>query len=288
MRTVRIGSVEIGDGPRTFIIAEAGINHNGDVETAKKMIAAAKECGADAVKLQSFQADKMCGLDLTETKDVEGITGGTKSSYEMYKALELSDEDHRVLLDHAKSLDILLLTSVFDEERIAFLNGLGIPALKIASGDITYMSLIQKTAATGKPILISTGMSTLDEVSTAVRWARDAGNEDIVLLHCTSMYPPPVDQVNLNAMVTMREAFALPVGYSDHTSGIDVPVAAVAMGAKVIEKHFTLDRNMPGPDQKLSLDPKDFKTMVTSIRNVEQAMGGFTKAPAQGELGGFV
>jgi N-acetylneuraminate synthase/N,N'-diacetyllegionaminate synthase len=162
------------------------------------------------------------------------------------------------------------------------------PAFKISSGDITHMPLIQAVAETGKPVLLSTGMSTLDEVASAVRWCRDAGNEEVVLLHCSCLYPPPDDEVNLNAMVTMQESFAVPVGYSDHTEGIAVPFAAVSMGARVIEKHFTLDRNMAGPDHRLSLDPDGFACMVDGIRKIERARGGYRKEPSPGEATGLV
>jgi len=288
MRTVTIANRQVGNGNPTFIIAEAGINHNGDIELAKKLVTAAKECGADAIKFQSFQADKICDTELTETKDVEGITGGSKSSYEMYRELELSDEDHRVLFEFASQQGIICFTSVFDEERVDFLSELGTPAFKIASGDITYLPLIKKAAMTGRPVLISTGMSDLGEVAAAVKCCRDVGNEDIVLFHCSCMYPPPNDEVNLNAMFTMAESFIVPVGYSDHTSGTAIPVAAVALGAVTIEKHFTLDRHMPGPDHFLSLDPDDFRKMVDDIRTVESAKGSFRKKPTNGEKSGLI
>lgn len=283
MKTVTIAGREIGDGRPAFIIAEAGINHNGDIGLAKKLIAAAKECGADAVKFQSFQADKICDAELTETKHVQGITGGSNSSCEMYRNLELSDDNHRALFQYAAELGIICFTSVFDEERIDFLHQLGTPAFKISSGDITYLPLIRKAASTGRPVMISSGMSTLDEVAAAVRCCRETGNGNIVLFHCSSLYPPPDVDINLNAMLTMRESFPLPVGYSDHTRGTAVSIAAVTMGASAVEKHFTLDTDMPGPDHSLSLDPEGLKNMVADIRLVEKAKGSFIKRPSPDE-----
>jgi len=206
----------------------------------------------------------------------------------MYKNLELSDKHHRVLFEFAAERDIVCFTSVFDEERVDFLNELGAPAFKIASGDITYLSLIRKAACTGKPVMISTGMSNLDEVAAAIGCCRDAGNDDVVLFHCSCMYPPPDDEINLNSMITMRENFGVPVGYSDHTRGTAVPVAAVAIGASIIEKHFTLDRSMPGPDHSLSLDPDNFRRMVEDIRTVEKAKGNYNKEPSPGEREGLI
>ncbi len=288
MRTVSVAGRLIGNGHPVFIIAEAGINHNGDIELAKELITSAKDCGADAIKFQSFQAEKICDSELTETKDVEAITGGSKSSFEMYRNLELTDEDHLVLFDFASKQGIVCFTSVFDEERVSFLDELGTPAFKIASSDITHLPLIEKAAATGKPVLISTGMSTLDEVAAAVKYCRDAGNDDILLFHCSCLYPPPDDEVNLNAIITMRERFGLSVGYSDHTRGTAVAIAAVALGAAIIEKHVTLDRNMPGPDHHLSLDMDGFAKMVEEIRTVEKAIGSFRKQPSRGEEQGLI
>jgi N,N'-diacetyllegionaminate synthase len=284
MRTVSIGRKRIRPGAKTFIIAEAGVNHNGDISIALELVRAAKAAGADAIKFQSFQAAKLCGLNLTETKNVEAITGGTKSSYQMYKALELSDDDHRKLTRECKKNGIIFLSSVFDEERVDLLKKLGTAAFKISSGDITHLPLIKHAAGKGLPMLISTGMSTIGEVENAVRCCREAGNEDIVLFHCCCNYPADYKNINLNAMETMHKAFDVPVGYSDHSVDIFVPVAAVTMGASVIEKHFTLGNDMPGPDHALSLDPNNFSKMVQGIRAVEKAKGSFVKQPAPTEV----
>ena len=284
MHAVTIEGRRIGPGGPAYFVAEAGVNHNGELATAERMIEAAKAAGADAVKFQSFQAAEMCDLALTETKDVEGVTGGTKSSYDMYKSLELSPEAHTRLFAKAREVGITLFTSVFDLKMVDVLVELGTPAFKISSGDVTHLPLIRKAATTGLPIVISTGLSTLQEVGMAVATCWDEGNGDIVLLQCTSAYPPPDDEVNLNAMATLREAFDLPVGFSDHTLGLEVPLAAVALGACVVEKHFTLDPTMPGPDQKLSLDPAGFAQLVAGARRIERAMGVSEKAPTASEL----
>ena len=284
MQTITIGRKRVRPGGRTFIIAEAGVNHNGDISIALELVRAADATGAGAIKFQSFQAAKLCGLNLTETKNVEAITGGTKSSYQMYKALELSDDDHRKLARECNKNGIIFLSSVFDEQRVDLLEKLGAAAFKISSGDITHLPLIRYAAGKGLPMLISTGMSTIQETENAVRCCREAGNEDIVLFHCCCNYPADYKNINLNAMDTMLKAFDVPVGYSDHSVDIFVPIAAVAMGASAIEKHFTLGNDMPGPDHALSLDPNDFRKMVQGIRAVEKAKGSSVKQPAPTEL----
>jgi sialic acid synthase SpsE len=283
VHAVAIGECRIGPNEPARIVAEAGVNHNGDLATAERMIEAAKAVGADAIKFQSFQAAEMCDLALTETKDVEGVTGGTKSSYDMYKSLELSPEAHERLFAKAREVGITLFTSVFDLKMVDVLVELGTPAFKISSSDVTHLPLIRKAASTGLPIIISTGLSTLQEVGMAVACCWDEDNGDIVLLQCTSAYPPPDEEVNLNVMETLREAFDVPVGFSDHTLGLEVPLAAVALGACVVEKHFTLDTSMPGPDQKLSLDPAGFKQLVAGVRRIERALGTSEKAPTASE-----
>lgn len=269
MHSVMIAGRAVGHDEPAYLIAEAGVNHNGDVAIAERMIDAAKAVGADAIKFQSFQAAEMCDMELTETKDVEGVTGGTKSSYDMYKSLELSPDAHARLFAKAREAGITLFTSVFDLNMVDVLVELGAPAFKISSGDVTHLPLIRKAASTGLPVIISTGLSTLDEVGEAVACCRDAGNDHVVLLQCTSAYPPPDDEVNLNVMATLRDAFDVPAGFSDHTLGIDIPLAAVAMGACLVEKHFTLDPQMPGPDQKLSLDPGGLAQLAANVRRLE-------------------
>jgi N,N'-diacetyllegionaminate synthase len=281
---IKIGSLEIGTG-RCFIIAEAGINHNGDTATAKKMIEAAHDCGADAVKFQSFKAEWLCNLDLKETKDVEAITGGTKSSYDMYKALELSDEAHAEIFRYAEKVGILCFSSVFDPRTVDFLVSLKTPAIKISSGDLTHYPLIEKAAKTGLPVLISTGMATLSEVVQCHEFVSRLTSK-AVFLHCVSEYPPSPKDLNLRVIPALKQTLLSPVGYSDHSKGYYAALAAGALGADVLEKHFTLDNEMDGPDQKLSTNPDDFKTMVKAIREIETALGETLKKPSAAEWKG--
>ncbi len=281
--TVRIADFLIGQGHPSFIIAEIGINHNGDLDRAKQLITAARKAGANAVKFQSFKAEKMCDMHLNEKKDVEGITGGTKSSYDMYKALEVTDEMHYELLKHAQAEGILFFSSVFDEQTADFLDALDVPAYKIASSDLTHLPLIEYVAKKGKPIIISTGLSTMADVRKAVEVCHSVGNDQVVLLHCVSSYPPLSSDVNLRAMNSMEDAFPHPVGYSDHCEGSLACVAAVAMGATVIEKHFTLDNEWQGPDHRISLTAHQFGECVRMIREVESMQGNGIKIPAQSE-----
>lgn len=285
MNEVRIGDKVINKDSDVFVIAEAGINHNGNIGTAIELIKAAKRSGADAVKFQSFKADKICDVDLEEVKKVEGITGGSKSSYLMYKGLELSDEDHYTLKKVADEEGILFASSVFDFETVDFLDSMEVPFIKISSGDITFLPLVRRAAETGKPIIMSTGMATLTEVLEACDVCRDAGNDNIILLHCNSDYPPKPDEINLNAMSVMQSASNFLVGFSDHTKGYNVAMAAATMGACVIEKHFTLDNEMDGPDQMLSANPSDFKKMVDGIKEIKMALGSFSKEPTDTEKG---
>ena len=284
MKKVNIDNKTIGKEAYTFVIAEAGVNHNGNLELAVEMVKAAKKAGADAIKFQSFKAAKICDRKLEEVKKVEGLTGGSKSSYDMYKSLELSDKDHKVLAKEAKNEGIMFSSSVFDLETAVFLNKMKVPFFKISSGDITFLPLIKKVATFNKPIILSTGMSTVDEILEAVRACQQQGNEKIILLHCNAVYPPPANEVNLNAMHSMREIFKVPIGFSDHTKGFAVTLGAVAMGAAVIEKHFTLSNDLDGPDHFLSLNPKDFKEMVAGIKAINKAKGSFDKQPSSAEI----
>lgn len=285
MNEINIGGKMLTDSSETLIIAEAGINHDGNIDTAVELVRAAKRSGADVVKFQSFKADKICDVDLEEIKKVEGITGGSKSSYLMYKNLELSDEDHYVLQKVAKEEGIMFSSSVFDFETVDFLDSLEIPFFKISSGDVTFLPLVRKVAETGKPIIISTGMATLTEVLEACDVCRDAGNDNVVLLHCNSDYPPKPDEINLRAMDVMRKASNFLVGFSDHSKGYNVSLAAATLGAAVVEKHFTLDNNADGPDHQLSLNPADFKKMVQGIREIKTALGSDVKEPTPTEKG---
>ena len=269
---------------RIYIIAEAGVNHNGSLEIAKKMVDAVREAGADAIKFQTFKAENIVTKNASRAEYQVKNTGEDTSQYSMLKKLELSYDDFRELKAYCDASGIEFLSTPFDLESIDFLQELGIRFLKIPSGEITNFPYLRKIGQTGMPVIMSTGMSTLEEVGEAIRVLREYGSNEISLLHCTTEYPAPLDSVNLKAMRTMAEAFNLPVGYSDHTSGIAVSVAAVAMGAVIIEKHFTLDRNMEGPDHKASLEPDELKAMVQSIRDVEMAMGTGEKGLSYSEL----
>lgn len=271
-------------GRGTYIIAEAGVNHNGSVEIAKRLIDAAKMGGADAVKFQTFKAEKLVTRSAEKAEYQKRAGGAGDSQFEMLKRLELVEDDFRLLLHHCIQVGIEFLSSPFDEESADMLDSLGMATFKIPSGEITNYPFLEHVARKGKPVILSTGMSTLGEVEEAVGILCAGGAPRLTLLHCVTEYPAPYEEINLNAMLTLRAAFGLEVGYSDHTPGIEVPVAAVALGATVIEKHFTLDNTMDGPDHGASLDPDLFGLMVQAIRNVEQAMGDGIKRPAPCEL----
>ena len=282
MEKIRIGDRLIGEEEPCFIIAEAGVNHNGSVELAKKLIDAAKDAGADAVKFQTFKTENVVVKD-AQKAEYQKETTGEGSQCDMIKKLELTEEDFRELADYAEKKDIMFLSSPFDKDSIDLLNELDVPAFKVGSGEITNFPLLRYIAKKGKPIILSTGMSTLGEIEEALDVIRSEGVENIILLHCVSNYPARIEDVNLRAMGTLKQAFKLPVGFSDHTLGITAPIAAVALGACVIEKHFTLDRNLPGPDHKASLEPDELKEMVKAIREVEKALGNGIKKPTKEE-----
>ena len=260
------------DGKPCFIIAEAGVNHNGDINIAKKLVDAAFETGANAVKFQTFKAENLVTKKAPKA-DYQKKSTGNGNQYEMLKKLELSYEDHVLLKKYCEDKGIMFISTPFDFESVDLLEKLDIPLYKISSGDLTNIPLLRYIGKLNKPMIVSTGMSNLGEVEIAVNTIKECGNNEITLLHCTSNYPTAYDDVNLNAMITLKNAFNLPVGYSDHTIGIEVPIAAVAMGVKVIEKHFTLDKEMEGPDHRASLNPQELKNMVDSIRNIEKAFG---------------
>ena len=293
-----------------YIIAEAGVNHNGSIEMAEKLIDAAVEAGADAVKFQTFRAEKIVSKYAPKADYQKKTTAEQESQLEMIKKLELNEEAHLILIDHCRERNIEFLSTPFDLESIDLLaRKLDLPRLKIPSGEITNGPYLLYAAQADKPVILSTGMSTLEEVETALgvlafgylanpgrpskklfqnAWSSDAGRKvmknRVILLHCTTEYPAAFEDVNLRAMKTLSRAFGLPVGLSDHTPGIAVPVAAVALGAVVIEKHFTLNRNLPGPDHKASLEPAELKSMIRAVRSVEAAMGSGQKVPAFAEL----
>jgi len=272
------------DTSKVFIIAEAGVNHNGDIRFAYKLVDAAKEAGADAVKFQTFKAENVVSKIAEKAEYQKETTNSKESQYEMIKKLELSFEDFVKIKDYCDKKGVIFLSTPFDYESVDFLEGL-VPLYKVGSGEITNLPFLEYIAQKGKPIILSTGMSTLGEVEEAVKIITNVNPSlPLVLLHCVSNYPAKYEDINLKAMLTLKEAFKLPVGYSDHTLGIEIAIAAVALGAKVIEKHFTLDRGLPGPDHMASLEPDELKKMVKSIRNVEKALGIGIKKPAQSEL----
>lgn len=293
----------------TYIIAEAGVNHNGSLELAKKLIQAAADAGADAVKFQTFKADRLVSRSAPKAEYQQRATGSCESQYEMIRKLELDEQAHETLIRHCATCGIEFLSTPFDLESLELLTArFDISRIKVPSGDITNAPLLLGIARTGKPVLLSTGMSTLGEIEDALgalafgalgqgtpsraafraAYCSAAGGallkERVTLLHCTTEYPAPLADVNLRAMDTLRNAFALPVGYSDHTEGIAVPIAAAALGAAVVEKHFTLGRTLPGPDHRASLEPDGLRRMVAGIRDVEQALGCAKKQPAPSEL----
>ena len=269
---------------QVFIIAEAGVNHNGSLDLALQLIDAAKEAGADAVKFQTFRAQSLAAASAHKAAYQERTTSSSESQLEMLKRLELDESAHRTLIEHCHATGIQFLSSPFDLESADLLAQMDLPLFKIPSGEITNIPYLKLIASKGKPIILSTGMSTLGEVEDALETLRQAGAHDITLLHCVTEYPAPFNEINLRAMATLQTAFRVPVGYSDHTPGIEISIAAVALGAMVIEKHFTLDRNLPGPDHAASLEPAELKQMVSSIRHVEAALGDGIKTPAKCEI----
>ena len=270
---------------KVFIIAEAGVNHNGSLELAKKLIDVAVEAGADAVKFQTFKADKWVSKHAQKADYQKQTTSTDESQYDMIKKLELDDNEHRVLIRYCKDKKIMFLSTPFDHDSIDLLNSFQMAIFKIPSGEITNLPYLRHIGRLGKEVVLSTGMANLDEVQDALEVLIKAGTskEKVTVLHATTEYPCPVDEVNLRAMQTIKVAFGVKVGYSDHTQGIEMPIAAVAMGACVIEKHFTLDRTMEGPDHKASLEPEELKAMVQAIRHIEQALGDGVKKPSQSE-----
>lgn len=260
---------------RTIIIAEAGVNHNGSFQMAKKMVDAAKSCGVDYIKFQTFRAEKISNRFAAQAEYQRNNLKKESTQLEMLRQLELKQSDFRSLYDYCSEIGIKFLSTPFDLESIDFLADFGMDYMKVPSGEITNLPYLRKIAKTGIPVIMSTGMCTMLEIEEAidVLYINGLTTDRITLLHCNTEYPTPMQDVNLRAMETLHSAFGTRVGYSDHTKGIEVPVAAVALGASVIEKHFTLDRTLPGPDHVASLEPDDLKKMVDSIRNIEMAMG---------------
>jgi len=270
----------------TFIIAEAGVNHNGNLEMALRLVDVACAAGADAVKFQTFKADNIIAVNAPKADYQKDATGPDESQLEMVKKLELDEAAHTRLHHYCQDKDIPFLSTPFDLESIDLLTRLGLEIFKIPSGEITNLPYLRKLGALKKRLILSTGMADLSEIKDALDVLADAGSrmEDITVLHCNTEYPTPFEDVNLRAMLTIRSAFpGISVGYSDHTLGIEAPIAAVAMGATVIEKHFTLDRNLPGPDHRASLEPDELAAMISAIRNIEKALGTGIKKPSPSE-----
>lgn len=268
----------------TFIIAEAGVNHNGNTELAKKMVDAACQAGCNAVKFQTFKADRLVTRSAKKAEYQVKNTGNSESQYDMLKKLELGYESHKELFEYCRHGSIKFLSTPFDEESADMLEELGMEIFKIPSGEITNRPLLKHTAKKQKPIILSTGMAALVEVEEALNWIYEEGNTQVTLLHCTSNYPTGAKDVNLKAMLTLKEAFKVRVGYSDHTPGTEVAIAAVALGAEVLEKHFTLDKSMEGPDHRISLEPDELECLVRAVRNIELALGDGIKRPADSEI----
>ncbi len=266
-----------------LIIAEAGCNHNGSLQMALELVDSAKSCGADAVKFQAFKAEKLVTRDAPQANYQVANTGVVESQFDMIKRLELSTEEHRAISEHCASVGITYLCTPFDEDSADMLVELGVPAFKLGSGELTSLPLLKHIAGLGLPMILSTGMSNIGEVEEAVNTVRENGCPEIILLHCVSNYPADPAEVNLKAMKTLEMAFQLPVGYSDHTLGNEVGIAAVALGARVIEKHFTTSRDLPGPDHQASLEPDELEEMIRQIRTVESALGNGVKVPAPSE-----
>ncbi|SFR58039.1 N-acetylneuraminate synthase [Maribacter stanieri] len=271
---------------RVLIIAEAGVNHNGDITLAKKLIDAAADAGVDYVKFQTFNSKKLVSKSAQKADyQKQNTNDEVESQLKMLQKLELSKNDHLILIDYCKTKNIKFLSTAFDLDSIDFLEELKIDLWKVPSGEITNLPYLRKLGGLGKPVIISTGMAEMSEIEDAINVVTSSGTDikDITVLHCNTEYPTPMQDVNLTAMNTIKDVFKVPIGYSDHTLGIEIPIAAVALGATVIEKHFTLDNSMDGPDHKASLEPQELKKMVTAIRNIEQAMGNGIKVPSPSE-----
>lgn len=266
-----------------IIIAEAGVNHNGSLAAAKQMVLAARNAGADYIKFQTFSPEKLVSVYAEKAEYQKQTTGTEESQLEMLKKLALTQEDFLELKTYCRKQGIGFLSTPFDLDSIHFLDKLNMDFWKLPSGEITNLPYLLEIARTEKPVVMSTGMCGMEEIGQAVDCLKKAGTPEITLLHCNTEYPTPMKDVNLKAMITMEKEFCLPVGYSDHTQGIEIPVAAAALGACVLEKHFTLDRGMEGPDHQASLEPEELKAMVAAVRNVEEALGSGKKEPSQSE-----
>lgn len=280
---LQIGDRQVGNGAACFLIAEAGVNHNGDISMALELVDVAAASGADAIKFQTFKAERLVTVDAAKADYQKANTDADETQFEMLQRLELSEDDHRVLIKRCHNRGILFMSTPFEEQSADFLDSVDVPVFKIPSGEMTNLPFLAHVAALGRPMVISTGMCSLGEVEDAVRTVEEAGNSQFALLHCVSNYPADPADVNLKAMQSLASAFQVPVGYSDHTVGCEIAVAAVAMGACVVEKHYTLDRSLPGPDHAASLEPNELTELVRQIRTVEKALGNGRKQAVANE-----
>lgn len=280
-RSVGIGGRRLGAGAPCFLIAEAGVNHDGSPERAHALVDAAADSGVDAVKFQAFRADALAVVDAPLAPNQRG--GCASSQHDLLRGLELDGQTFAALARHAKARGLVFIASVFDDASVAVLEHAGVAAFKIASPDVANPLLLAAVGSRRRPVILSTGTADLAEVEVAVATLRRAGAHELVLLHCTSAYPAPAGESNLRAMATMRDAFELPVGFSDHTMGDEVALAAVALGACALEKHFTLDRSLPGPDHRMSLEPDELARLIVRVRTVEAALGDGVKQPTAAE-----
>ncbi|HEY3165560.1 MAG TPA: pseudaminic acid synthase [Candidatus Limnocylindrales bacterium] len=283
MDVVRIGDREVGGGAPVYVIAEAGSNHDRNLDQAKRLIDVASAAGADAVKFQTFAADRIVAETKTRAKYLDGLLPPDKTMSDLFRELELPREWHADLFGHATDAGLDFLSTPFDFEAVDLLDGLGVKAFKVASYELWHLPLIREVASRGKPIICSTGMADLADVQDAVDTVAATGNEQLILLHCVVNYPPPFAELNLRAIQTMRTAFGVPVGYSDHSPGITAPIVATALGAAVIEKHYTLSRDLPGPDHRFAIEPDELTAMVQGIRDAHDALGSGIKKMARAE-----
>ena len=281
-KTIKISNKTVGEEHPTFIIAEAGVNHNGQLNLAKNLVDIAADAGCDAVKFQTYKSEGVVTSHAKSADYVEKNLGSNISQLDMIKSYELKYEDFEILKKYCDSKGIIFLSTPHSFDAIDFLDKL-VPAYKFGSGDLTNIPSLKYAAKKGKPIILGTGISTIEEIKLAINAIKSEGNDKIIVLHCTTDYPSPIEDVNLNAMITIKKELNCLVGYSDHTLGTMVPIIAVALGANVIEKHFTIDKKLPGPDHKASLSPDELKTMVSQIRETEKILGSFDKKPTKSE-----
>jgi len=279
-KTLKIKEKKIGEKEPIFIIAEIGINHNGEIEIAKEMIKKAKKAGADCVKFQTFKTEKFLSKNIEIPEHVES----KETFFDDMKKLEFTEEELKELYNYCQENNIMFLSSVFDKESVDLLDEIGMPAFKVASCDLNNLPFLKYIAKKQKPIILSTGMGSIGEIEEAINVIKNEGNDDIILLHCVSMYPPKLEDINLNSMKTLKKAFKIPVGFSDHTIGTHIPLAAVALGAVTIEKHFTLDKEMEGPDHEVSMEPQELEDMINKIRDIQMSMGDGIKQPTPDEI----